>query len=55
MTDQRAVELDRTVEAIERELPPLDVHQRLVLAREIDAYASRVIAEEPLLPWRRDA
>jgi hypothetical protein len=54
MTDQRSVELDRTIEAIERELPPLDVHQRLVLAREIDAYASRVLPpDEPCLVWLR--
>jgi hypothetical protein len=38
----RDAELDRTMDVLARELPPLDIHQRIILAREIDAYASRV-------------
>jgi hypothetical protein len=38
----RDAELDRTLDILIHELPPLDIHQRIVLAREIDAFASRV-------------
>jgi hypothetical protein len=38
----RNAELDRTVDILIHELPPLDIHQRIILAREIDAFASRV-------------
>jgi hypothetical protein len=40
----REIELDRTIDAIARELPPLTIHQRIILAREIEAFADR-------LPW----
>jgi hypothetical protein len=38
----RDVELDRTISVLERELGPMTIHQRIILAREIDAYADRV-------------
>jgi hypothetical protein len=38
----REIELDRTIDAIARELPPLTIHQRIILAREIDAFADRL-------------
>jgi hypothetical protein len=39
----RNAELDRTVDILIHELPPLDIHQRIILAREIDAFASRIM------------
>jgi hypothetical protein len=38
----RDVELDRTISVLERELGPMTIHQRIILAREIDAFADRV-------------
>lgn len=42
VTNLRNIELDRTLDAIARELPPLSIHQRIVMAREIEAYADRL-------------
>jgi hypothetical protein len=42
VTNARNIELDRTLDAIARELPPLTIHQRIVLAREIEAYGDRL-------------
>jgi hypothetical protein len=39
----RNAELDRTLDILIHELPPLDIHQRIILAREIDAFASRIM------------
>lgn len=40
---QRAIELDRTLAAIERETGRhFDTHERIVVAREIDAFVDRV-------------
>jgi hypothetical protein len=38
----REIELDRTLDAIARELPPLTIHQKIILAREIEAFADRL-------------
>jgi hypothetical protein len=42
LASTRDAELDRTVDILVHELPPLTIHQRIILAREIDAYASRI-------------
>ena len=42
LASTRDAELDHTMDILARELPPLDIHQRIILAREIDAYASRI-------------
>lgn len=38
----RNIELDYAMREIERELGHLDVHQRIVIANAIDAFADRV-------------
>jgi len=43
----REIELDRTLDALARELPPLTIHQRIVLAREIEAFADRLPSRYP--------
>jgi hypothetical protein len=40
---KRHVELDRTVDILVHELPPLTIHQRIILEREIEAFASRIM------------
>jgi hypothetical protein len=39
---QRDIEVERTIETLEREFGPLGVHERIVVARELDALVHRV-------------
>ena len=40
--EQCAVELERLIDLIGREIGPLTLYQRIVLEREIEAYVDRV-------------
>jgi hypothetical protein len=39
---QRDIEVERTIETLERELGQLGVHERIVVARELDALVYRL-------------
>lgn len=39
---QRDIEVDRTIAGLEREFGPLGMHERIVVARELDALVHRV-------------
>jgi hypothetical protein len=39
---QRDIEVERTIETLEREFGPLGMHERIVVARELDALVHRV-------------